>query len=68
MHTIGTAGDEKEDAIPDNDGPQAVGLNNRSHGCFCFAGHALDHFPCATLTERVVAFLERYNGAIYDFG
>jgi len=72
MHTSGTNGDEKASTIVDNGSAQKPGRDNLSRGCSRRAVHAPDHFldrlPLATLTERVVDFLERYNKSIYDFG
>ena len=32
------------------------------------ASNAMDHLCGATLTERVVEFLERYNQSVFEFG
>jgi len=32
------------------------------------ASNAVDHLCGATLTERVVEFLERYNQSVFEFG
>jgi hypothetical protein len=71
MRTNGTI-DENEETTSYRCSPRPVGIHRLSGSGTRRAGqapeHLLDHFPCVTLTERVVDFLERYNKAIYGLG
>jgi hypothetical protein len=72
MHMNRTNGDEKKGTTGNPGNPPVAGRNRQSSRVSRRAGHASDlflgHFPCTTLTERVVDFLERYNDSIYGFG
>lgn len=66
MRMSGMIGDKNEDPIFYGYRPQMAGGHN--HDGSHREGRAADHAPCATLTERVVDFLEKYNRAIYGIG
>lgn len=62
------AADEKKDRCVHNNRAETMGLHHIGSSGFHGAGDAVDRFPGATLTERVVGFLERYNQSVYEFG
>lgn len=68
MHANGTTGDEREETGFANDRMETM-VFDRVRGCASHnASTAIDHLCRATLTERVVEFLERYNQSVFGFG
>ncbi len=68
MHANGTAGDEKEKTVLANEGSEALVLDHVGGGGSYHESNAMDHLCVATLTERVVGFLESYNKSVFGFG
>jgi hypothetical protein len=61
------ATDEKKDRCLHKDHATTMDLYHVGSSCFHGAADAMDRFSCATLTERVVSFLERYNQSAFGF-
>jgi len=68
MHANGTAGDEREKTGFANDRMERMVGNHVGGDDSHDASNAVDHLCGATLTERVVGFLERYNQSVLEFG
>jgi hypothetical protein len=68
MHANRTITDEKKDRCLHNNHAKSMDLDHIGDSSFHSTGNALDRLSCATLTERVVSFLERYNQSICGFG
>src|SRR5271168_2726559 len=64
MHANRSTADEKKDRCLHNDHAKTMVLDHVGNSGFHGGGDALDRFTCATLTERVVSFLDRYNLSI----
>jgi len=67
MHANRTIADEKKDRCLHNNYAETMGLDHVRNCGFHGSGNAMDRFPCATLTERVMGFLERYNQSAFGF-
>ena len=68
MHANGTGGDEREKTGFANDRMERMVGNRVGGDASHDASNAMDHLCGATLTERVVGFLERYNQSVFEFG
>lgn len=68
MHANGTAGDEGEKTGLAKDRMERMVRDRVAGSDSHDAGNAMDHLCGATLTERVVEFLERYNQSVFELG
>ena len=68
MHENETAGDEREEAGYANDRIETTVLDLVGGCASRDADDATDFLIDATLTERVVGFLEQYNPSVFEFG
>jgi hypothetical protein len=68
MHANRAIADEKKARCLHNNHAKTMDLDHIGNSSFHGTGDVLDRFPFATLTERVVSFLERYNPSICGFG